>query len=399
MKVVCAPDSLKGSLSAVDAAAAMGRGVRAALPGAGVEVVEIPIADGGEGTVEALVRATGGELVWGEVCGPLPGTTVWAAWGWLGGTEETAQKASPSVGLRGGVRNTAVVELAATAGLALVPEQRRDPGVTTTFGVGQQIAAALDAGAECVVVGLGGSGTNDGGCGMAQALGGVFRDRLGGAGAVMEGPVTGERLSEVGDVDLSGLDVRLAGRLVVACDVTNPLTGCQGAAAVYGPQKGTTAEQVVELDAGLVNVGRVWRERLGVDVMGMPGAGAAGGCGGGVVAMLGGRLRRGIDLVLDAVGFADRVQSADLVLTGEGCLDGQSASGKAVMGVATAAREVGVETVALVGAAKDGAAKLLEEGLGGYCVIGEGLPEAESVRRAGELMAAAAERVCCERFG
>ncbi|MEM1211829.1 MAG: glycerate kinase [Planctomycetota bacterium] len=385
MKVVCAPDSLKGSLSSVDTAAAMGRGVRRALPDA--EVVELPIADGGEGTVEAMVRATGGELVWGEVCGPVPGTVVRAAWGWLGGG-----------GDGGGHGKTAVVELAAAAGLALVPEGERDPGRTTTYGVGQQLAAALDAGAERIVLGLGGSSTNDGACGMAAALGGVFRGRLGGAGAVMEGPVTGERLIEVEDVDLSGLDPRLAGRLEVACDVTNPLTGCQGAAAVYGPQKGATAEQVMALEKGLANLGRVWRECLGMDVVAMPGAGAAGGCGGGVVAMLGGRLRRGIGLVLDVVGFAERVRGADLVLTGEGCLDGQSASGKAVMGVAGAAGEAGVETVALVGAVKDGASGLLEQGLAGYRVIGEGLSEAESVRRAGELMETAAERVSRERL-
>ncbi|MEM6550877.1 MAG: glycerate kinase [Planctomycetota bacterium] len=390
MKVVCAPDSLKGSLSAVEAAAAMGRGVRAAFAKLGmeVEVVEIPIADGGEGTVEAFIAAMGGHMRRVRVTGPLPGSEVEAAYGVF---EEPDAEAAVGRPVRVGV-----VELSAAAGLALVSASQRDPGRTTTFGVGQLLGRALGESGNRVILGLGGSATNDGGCGMVQAIGGVFRDR---SGLVMDGVVTGERLIDVGDIDLSGLDARLAGRLEVACDVTNPLTGPTGAAAVYGPQKGATAERVMELDAGLANLGRVWRERLGVDVGAMPGAGAAGGCGGGVVAMLGGRLRHGIGLVLDAVGFVDRVRGADLVLTAEGCLDGQSASGKAVMGVAGAAREAGVETVALVGSVGDGVEGLLAEGLAGYCVIGEGLSEAESVRRAGELTEAAAERVCRERLG
>jgi glycerate kinase len=279
--VVVAPDSFKGSLSAVEAAAAMERGVRAAWPDA--RVVKIPIADGGEGTVEAMVSATGGRYETRTVRGPL-GRPVEARWGVLGDGR------------------TAVVEMAAASGLTLVPEGRRDPRVATTHGTGQLIRAALDAGFRHIVVGIGGSATNDGGSGMARALGVRFLD---GRGHPL--PEGGAALLRVDSIDLSGIDPRLAGtELLVACDVDNPLTGPQGASAVYGPQKGATPAVVLELDAALERYAEVARKATGRDVARLPGAGAAGGLGAGLLFFTPARLVPGVDLVLDSARLERR---------------------------------------------------------------------------------------------
>ncbi|HHY93087.1 MAG TPA: glycerate kinase, partial [Firmicutes bacterium] len=254
MRVVIAPDSFKGSLTAWEAAAAMAEGVRRLWPAA--ETVLVPMADGGEGTTEALVRATGGTLHEQTVTGPL-GEPVRAAFGILGDGA------------------TGVIEMAAAAGLYLVPEDRRDPRVTTTYGVGELIRAALDAGCRRLVVGIGGSATNDGGVGMAQALGAHFTDTEG-----REIGWGGGRLKDLMHIDLSGLDTRLSGVEVrVACDVDNPLTGPRGAAAIYGPQKGATPAMVAELDANLAHLAAVIEKDLGQHVNTIPGAGAAGGLG------------------------------------------------------------------------------------------------------------------------
>lgn len=365
MRVICAPDSFKESISAADAAAAMARGVLNARPDAAVD--RCPIADGGEGTVEALATAAGGELRRDRVTGPL-GEPVDAAWASLDDGE------------------TAAVELSAAAGLALVPRDRRDPTRTTTFGVGELIRRALDAGARRIILGIGGSATTDGGSGAAQALGARFLS----GGEPITQPMTGGLLARVDAVDLGKLDPRLADvRIEVACDVTNPLCGPAGAARVYGPQKGATPEQVEQLDAALAHLA----ERLGADPN-LPGAGAAGGMGFGAVAMLGATLRRGIDLVLDALRFDERVRGCDLCLTGEGRLDGQTLHGKAVAGVAQAAARHGVPVVALVGSVGEGWERHREAGVERVIVIGEGLPREESMRRAGELLEhAAAEAV------
>jgi len=371
MKIICAPDSFKECLTAQAAAQAMARGLARAFPDAAVDIC--PIADGGEGTVDALVAATGGEHRRTAVMGPL-GETLTARWGLLGGAGEKTK--------------TAVIEMAAAAGLEAVPAGRRDPSRTTTFGVGQLISAAIGEGAARIVLGIGGSATTDGGCGAAQALGVRFVDR---AGRVIEQPMTGGLLQQITKIDLAGLDARLAGiELLVACDVRNPLTGLHGAAHVYGPQKGATPEQVRELDAGLANLARVWRRDLGRDVEQQPGAGAAGGLGGGAMAMLGAKLGPGVELVLKAVGFEQRVRGCVLCLTGEGKLDAQSMQGKACLGVAQAAARHGVPTVALVGVAGPGAEQSLSQGLAGYRVIGAGLPASESIRRAAELLENAA---------
>ncbi|MBI1373151.1 MAG: glycerate kinase [Phycisphaera sp.] len=364
MKLLIAPDSFKESMTAADAAAAIARGIERL--GVDVEIDLCPVADGGEGTVEAMVEATGGELKREVVIGPL-GEPVEAAWGLLGD------------------KTTAVIEMAAAAGLALVPRKRRDPARTTTFGVGQLIEAALDAEVARIIVGIGGSATTDGGAGMAQALGVTFTG--------VEPPMTGGQLADVGAVLLLSRDARLRNvAIVVACDVTNPLCGPNGAAAVYGPQKGATPAQVAQLDAGLAHLASLLPD-VDADA---PGMGAAGGLGFGLVAFCGARLERGIDLVLDAVRFDERVRGADLVITGEGRLDGQSVQGKTCLGVATAAAKHGVPTIALVGCTGDDVERTLDHGLRAYhAVTGPDLnvPADDAMRRGPKHLARLAERV------
>ena len=324
MKIVIAPDSFKGSLSAPEVARALREGFARVFPRA--EIDEIPLADGGEGTTEALVTATGGRIERRRVTGPL-GEPVEAFFGILGD----------------GV--TAVVETAAASGLTLVPEERRDPRVTTTYGTGELLAAALERGCTRVIVGIGGSATNDGGAGLVQALGGSLRDAEG-----RELPWGGAALARLATIDISTARARVgSAEIIVACDVQNPLVGPTGASAVYGPQKGATPEMVHELDQALRHYAERIKDFLDVDVAEMPGAGAAGGLGAGLVAFLGATLRPGIELVLDAVNFRKRVEGADLVITGEGMVDGQTAYGKAPSGVLRVAGSLGVPVVAVGG--------------------------------------------------
>ncbi len=374
MKILCAPDSFKESLTAVEAAKAMARGIAAALPDAIVDLC--PIADGGEGTVEALVTATHGELRVTEVLGPL-GKPVKARWGLLGKTKNNLSEPL-----------TAVIEMAEAAGLALVPKDQRDPTGTTTFGVGELMRQAMACGAKRLILGLGGSSTTDGGAGMAQALGARFIDRT---GETVTEPMTGGRLPMLERVDLATLDPRLAWtEVIAACDVINPLIGLNGASAIYGPQKGATASQVALLDEGL----NYLSELMGKKNVRQRGAGAAGGLAWGLLTFAGATLQPGIEMVLDAVGFNDRIENCDLCLTGEGKLDGQSLSGKACMGVANRAADYDVPTVALVGCVGRNVSRALGEGLAGYRVIGEGLSisTAESMARAAELLEKATVR-------
>ena len=304
MRVIIAPDSYKGSVSALEVARAMQRGVQTVFPHAEIQLV--PIADGGEGTVEAMVASTGGTVVKKSVQGPL-GTSVEAYYGLLGD------------------KVTAVIEMAAASGLPLVPKAQRDPRGTTTYGTGELIKAALDAGAKRLVIGIGGSATNDGGAGMLQALGVRFLDAAG-----QELPPGGAALAKLASIDMSGLDARLAQTdILVACDVDNPLCGPRGASAVYGPQKGATPAIVQELDAALVRYARVAQEVTGKDAAEIAGAGAAGGLGAGFLFFTEGRLCPGVDVVLETANFEEMVKQADLVLTGEGCTDYQTAYGKA----------------------------------------------------------------------
>ncbi|WP_291270840.1 glycerate kinase [Geothrix sp.] len=338
MRIIVAPDSFKGSLSALGVAEAMERGIRAVFPEA--DILKVPIADGGEGTVEALVAATHGRLLHATVRGPL-GDPVRAHWGISGdGT-------------------TAFLEMAAASGLPLVPKERRDPRVTSTFGTGELMKAALDAGLRKLVIGIGGSATNDGGTGMARALGARFLDAEG-----RDLPEGGAALARLARIELSGLDPRLAeASVLVACDVDNPLCGPRGASAVYGPQKGATPEMVAELDAALGAFATVAAAATGRDIALLPGAGAAGGLGAGLLFFTPASLRPGVSIVLETTHFETLIQGTDLVITGEGRTDFQTAMGKAPVGVAAVAKRHGVPVVCIAGGLGDGAEEVLARGI------------------------------------
>jgi glycerate kinase len=362
MRVVIAPDKFKGSLSAPEAAEAMRRGVDRAAPGATID--RVPMADGGEGSVEALVAATGGTYHEARVTGPL-GEPITARFGLLGDGR------------------TAAIEMASASGLVLVPPQRRNPLITTTRGTGELLLAAIAAGARRVIVGIGGSATNDGGAGLGQALGYRLLD----AGDC-ELPPGGGELDRLVRIDPTGRQPELDGiEIAVACDVTNPLCGPTGASAVYGPQKGATPAMVAALDANLAHYATIVARDLGVAIGDIPGSGAAGGLGGGLVAFAGGRLETGVNLVIDAVDLAGRLAAADLCLTGEGALDAQSAFGKTAVGVALLAHALGCPTLALAGTIGPGAEAALQQGIDAYFSICPGpIRLDEAMDRAGELL-------------
>jgi glycerate kinase len=324
MKILVAPDSYKGSLNAKKVAECMEQGILAVLPHA--EVLKIPIADGGEGTVDAIVSATDGQLHEIEVIGPL-GETVMAVYGILGD------------------RQTAVVEMASASGLTLVPGERLNPMATTTFGTGQLIKAALEKGCRKMIIGIGGSATNDGGVGMAQALGAhFFNDQD------EEISFGGGELGKLCRIDISDIDPRIAEcEFIIASDVTNPLCGPNGASVVFGPQKGATPEMIEILDQGLFHLSRVIQEQLGIEIAKMKGAGAAGGLGGGLMAFLSARMAHGIDIVLEATQFEKWVQQVDIVITGEGRTDSQTAFGKTPVGVAKVAKKYNKPVICVSG--------------------------------------------------
>jgi glycerate kinase len=367
LRVLVAPQEFKGSLSARAAARAMAEGLRRALPNAELDIA--PMADGGPGTVEALVETAGGELREITAENAL-GRPVRAAWGLL-----------PD--------GTAVVEMAAASGLSLLKERELDPRGASTFGTGQLIGAALDAGCRRIIVGVGGSATNDGGAGAAQALGARLLDADGG-----ELPPGGAALARLARIDISALDSRLrACEVLVATDVTNLLCGAEGASAVYGPQKGASAEVVRELDSALAHYARIIERDLGIDVARREGAGAAGGLSAGLVAFAGAELRSGFELVAEAVGLRQRLRKADLALTGEGRLDAQTGFGKTAAGVAATAKEEGVAVVAVVGGLVEG----YDVGASPFDAVLAITPGPmaleEAQARAAELVAAAAEQV------
>ena len=336
-RVLIAPQSFKGSADAVAVAAAIARGVRRVWPHA--EPIEMPLADGGEGTVRALVHATRGERRVTRVHDPLL-RPIDAEWGVLGD------------------RTTAVVEMAAANGLPLLRENERDPRVTSTRGTGELILAAAASGAHRIIVGIGGSATNDGGAGMARAFGYRFFDRGGG-----ELPEGGAPLARLARID-GQTDPRLVRPAIdVACDVRNPLLGPEGASAVFGPQKGATPEMVRELDAALARYADVVERLIGRNVRDVPGAGAAGGLGAGLLAFLDARLVSGAELVLGAVGFARTLAGASLVVTGEGRIDAQSAYGKLTQAVTVSARRQGIPVYAVAGMLGAGHERMREAGI------------------------------------
>ena len=323
-KVVIAPDSFKESLSAMAVAEAIERGFRQIYPQ--VQYVKLPMADGGEGTVDSMVAATGGEIVRVEVTGPL-GQPVSAFYGLLGEGE------------------TAVIEMAAASGLHLAPKGQRDPRITTSYGTGELILAVLEHGVKTIILGIGGSATNDGGAGMMQALGARLLDDQ-----QQPLPPGGAALARLAQIDLSAVDPRLQQvSVTAACDVDNPLCGPHGASAVFGPQKGATPEMVTQLDAALSHFGSLLQQATGREVLNAPGAGAAGGMGAALLGMLNARLRPGIEIVIETLRLEEALRDADLVITGEGRLDSQSIHGKTPIGVARVAKRHGLPVIGIAG--------------------------------------------------
>jgi glycerate 2-kinase len=343
LRIIVAPDSFKGSLDAGAVAEAIYAGIRDVRPDA--SVILSPVADGGEGLLDVLIPVLGGTLHTARVAGPLPGQIVEAAWGYV---EQ---------------ERLAVIEMARAAGLMLVSPDRRDPLTTTSYGFGELIRTALDAGALKVLVGIGGTATNDGGAGMAQALGVRLLDDNGipvGRG--------GAALSRLKRIDLSDVDPNLGrASFVVASDVTSPLTGPQGASYVYGPQKGATPAMVEELDRCMENFRQVLRSTTGIDVQDVPGSGAAGGAGAALAIFCKAEMHLGIDVVLDAIHFDDHLQGADLVITGEGRLDDQTSSGKAMAGVLRRAQARAVRVAAVVGSVEGDPARFM--GADRFCEV------------------------------
>lgn len=368
MRVVLAPQEFKGSLTAADAVRAMALGVHRAAPAA--EIIAVAMADGGPGTLDAVLSARSGERRSALVHDPL-GRLVQAIWGCLDD-------------------GTAVIEMAQAAGLVRLQPGERDATVTSTYGVGELIRAALDAGCRRFVIGVGGSATNDGGAGMAQALGARLLDA-----EERDLPPGGLALAQLARVDVRTLDPRLEeSHFEVAVDVQNPLVGPEGASAVYGPQKGATKEQVAALDAALSHYAAILQRDLGVDVATLPGAGAAGGLAAGLVAFCKAALRPGAALVATLVRLREQLAGADLVLTGEGSLDGQTAYGKAVLEVIRAAQEVAIPVVVLAGALGPGWRALLAHGLtAAFSIMPGPLALLEAQAQAAELLTTATEQV------
>ncbi|MFQ1048111.1 glycerate kinase [Avibacterium paragallinarum] len=359
MKILIAPDSFKESLTALEVAEAVEIGFLKIFPHA--QYCKIPMADGGEGTVQSLVDATQGKLIQCTVTAPL-GNKIDAFWGLSGDGE------------------TAFIEMAAASGLHLVPMEARNPLKTTSFGTGELILNALNYGVKKIILGIGGSATNDAGVGMLQALGARFlnaeNQSLG---------YGGEQLIHTAHIDLSQLDSRLAQvQIEVACDVNNPLCGETGASAVFGPQKGATEQIVQQLDAALAHFAEKVRQQLGINIANQAGAGAAGGMGGGLLLLPKVRLKKGVNIVLETLNFSTQVQDADLVITGEGRMDGQSAYGKTPIGVAKIAKQFGKPVIAIVGCLREDYEVVYEQGIDAVFPIIRQLDNLENTLRSGK---------------
>jgi glycerate 2-kinase len=369
MKVVIAPDSFKGSLSASEVSLNIEKGVRKVFEFA--DILSIPMADGGEGTVQSLVDSTKGVIVSAKVKGPLL-SEVDAFYGILGD----------------GI--TAVIEMAAASGLPLLSEHERNPMITTTYGTGELIKHALDMGCKKIIIGIGGSATNDGGAGMIKALGAELLDAEGN-----DAGYGGGSLGKIEVIDLSNLDERLKScKIVAACDVDNPLVGPRGASYVFGPQKGADPEMVKILDENLEHFAEVVERTTGISIKDYPGAGAAGGLGGGLLAFLGAELKRGIDIVIEATGLEEKIKGADMIITGEGMMDYQTQYGKTPYGVAQAARKHNVPVVAIVGSVGHNAEALYDLGFSGiFSIISRPMTLAEAMSECAELLEKTSESV------
>lgn len=335
---VLAPDSFKESMTAKEVCIAMEHGLKKVFPDA--RYIHVPMADGGEGTVQSLIDASAGTIHHATVTGPL-GNDVDAMYGIMGNGD------------------IAVIEMASASGIHFVNAQTKNPLITTTFGTGQLIKACLDKGIKKIILGIGGSATNDGGAGMAQALGVKLLDRDGKAL-----PFGGGALEQLHHIDMSGLDARLQHvDLIVACDVTNPLCGPDGASAVFGPQKGATPDMVAQLDANLLHYAKIIHHTLDKDVAHQPGAGAAGGLGAGLLAFTHCTMKKGIEIVIEYSGLREKLVGADYCLTGEGRIDFQTKFGKTPYGVAKAAKEQNIPVIAISGSIGDGIDQLYSEGI------------------------------------
>lgn len=350
--IVLAPDSFKESMTAKEVCEAMERGIR--KDNSQIRCIHVPMADGGEGTMQSLVDATGGRVYSKEVVGPL-GNNVVAEYGILGNGE------------------IGVIEMASASGIHLVDSEKRNPLITTTFGTGQLIKACLDKGVKKLLIGIGGSATNDGGAGFIQALGGRLLDENGddlsyGGGA----------LAKLHTIDLSNLDERLKYVSVeVACDVNNPLCGKEGASYVFGPQKGATREMIEILDQNLSHYAEVIKEQLGKDVISKAGAGAAGGLGAGLMAFLDVKLKSGIEMVIEYANLEEKVRDADMVWTGEGSIDFQTQYGKTPLGVAMIAKKYNKPVIALAGRVGNDIDALYDKGIDAIFGIMRGVTSIE----------------------
>lgn len=319
-----APDSFKGSLTAKEVCAAMERGIKKALPSA--ECISVPMADGGEGTVQSLVATTKGNIYEEEVIGPL-GKPIKAFYGIMGDGK------------------TAAIEMTSASGLHLVDETTKNPLITTTYGTGQLVKSCLDKGAQKIIIGIGGSATNDGGAGFAQALGVKLKDKEGN-----EVPFGGAALSHLHYVDVSGIDSRLKNvQIEIASDVSNPLCGENGATHIFGPQKGATPEMLDILDKALCHYATILKEQLNKDVINTPGSGAAGGLGAGLLAFTNARIQRGVDIIIKHTNLHKKIKKADIVITGEGGIDFQTKFGKTPYGVAQLAKAENKKVIAIAG--------------------------------------------------
>jgi glycerate kinase len=374
VKFVLAPDSYKGSLTAIQACDAMEEGIRRVISDA--EIVKVPMADGGEGTVQSLVDAMNGHMVEAKVSNPL-GEPVWAKYGILQDQE------------------TAVIEMAEASGLYLIDSKRRNPLLTTTYGTGELILDALNRGCRKFILCLGGSATNDGGAGMAQALGVKLVDEVGD-----DLPFGGGSLNRLHRIDVTGLDPRIKdSSFTAACDVDNPLCGMTGASYVFGPQKGAVAEMIALLDQNLVHYAYLIEKQLGKSVRDLPGAGAAGGLGAGIIAFLEGSLKKGVQIVIEATRLEEKIYGADLVLSGEGQSDYQTEYGKTPYGVAKAASETGVSVVLISGSIGLGIETLYEHGVTSvFSMIDRPMTLENAMKNAKQLLTDMTERVIRLKF-
>lgn len=336
--IVLAPDSFKESMTAKEVCEAMERGIKKVNDN--ITCIHVPMADGGEGTLQSLIDATNGKVYYTKVVDPL-GEEVEAQYGILGDNE------------------TGIIEMASASGIELVPLEKRNPLLTTTYGTGQLIMTCLDHGVKKILIGIGGSATNDGGAGVVQALGGKLLDNNG-----KELGFGGGELEKLAKIDLTEFDIRLKEVIVeVACDVTNPLCGERGASSIFGPQKGATPQMVEILDRNLRNYAAIIKEQLNIKVIDMPGAGAAGGLGAGLMAFLNGKLKKGIDMVIQYSGLEEKIKQADMVWTGEGSIDFQTQFGKTPIGVAMIAKKYNKPVIALAGRVGEDVDILYEKGI------------------------------------